>query len=494
MIEPPVNARGPIRGLLDEFARMPEGRRTFVAGVISLALHALLLLGGGLLIFRLQSSHINPEKKTLALEKKKSQLEVILLTPTPPPPKLAAATPVPTPKPEKLTPQEDKLLEEKFKSLPPEIQREYADVDGLALKKNLSKRALLESWTDSVAGSRLPGKGEGPLPNQEGRELPFTNFKDQQAALGKEKSPPDAVTPEKENPLPTTPADLRPIFQPQPIAKEDLAPTAKNKPIPKVSEVAKVRPKEDTFMATPAPSRLVLASAATPPPAIRKVREASVDEIPMFINHPEQKIIPDVNLRPEPPPEPAPPKPTPTPAPTPPPTPTPEPLKIKPTPATTPAPVPKEPVREAKSIIVAVRLPNQTQPQAVRNPAYAPHQVQTQIEGGSAPPGENGVDAVATVSGKYKKSLNSTVGSRWTYFVTDPKFSSVISAGQTTVQFVLDPRGKIIRVKVTDNTSNPAHAQLCERAFYESQRDIDPPPPGVLKNGVYEDSFTFILY
>jgi hypothetical protein len=37
------------------------------------------------------------------------------------------------------------------------------------------------------------------------------------------------------------------------------------------------------------------------------------------------------------------------------------------------------------------------------------------IEGGNAPPGEDGVDAVGTEKGRYIKALNQTVGSRWTY-------------------------------------------------------------------------------
>ena len=57
MKEPIIKAPGPIRGLLDEFARLPEGRRTFVAGMIAVVLHAVVFLGGGLAIFRLQRDH-----------------------------------------------------------------------------------------------------------------------------------------------------------------------------------------------------------------------------------------------------------------------------------------------------------------------------------------------------------------------------------------------------------------------------------------------------
>lgn len=110
------------------------------------------------------------------------------------------------------------------------------------------------------------------------------------------------------------------------------------------------------------------------------------------------------------------------------------------------------------------------------------------------PDANTDVYAVSMLAGKYKKRLNSAVGSRWAYILKDAKFSSLLSAGKTTVHFVVDARGKILRTKVTDNTSNSAHAKLCERAFIESERDIEPPPREVLRNGVFEDSFTFILY
>ena len=476
MKAPLITTPGPIRELLDDFARMPEGRRTFIAGLFAILLHAVVFLGGGLMLFRMQQNQADAAKP---LEKKRSQLEVTLITP---PPQLSAATPTPEPKPEKLSPQEEKLVEEKFRLLPEEVQQEYVDVDGLAKKKNLSKRALLESWEDSVAGSRTPGKGDGPLPAQDGKNLAFAQFKNQQATLGKGKTEAERALDAQPPQLPTPPEDNRPIFQPRPIPKEELAPTNKPRPIPKVSEVAKVRPIDEVVAPTPPPSRLLLAKATTPPP-IKKVREANADEIPMFLNQPEPKVVPDMILRPEPTP---PPKPTPEP--------TPEPPKLQPTPIPTPTPAPTPPVRDEKSIIVAARLPSQTRPQPIKDPGYAPQQVQTKIDGGAAPPGENGVDAVATAAGKYKKNIHSTVGSRWTYFVRDPKFGSLFAVGQTTVHYTLDARGKILSVKVGENTSNAAHAQFCERALLESQRDIDAPPPEMLRNGVFEDDLTFHLY
>lgn len=295
--------------------------------------------------------------------------------------------------------------------------------------------------------------------------------------------------------MPEQPQAARPIFQPQPIAKDALSPSPQGRPIPKVAEVAKAASKEETT--TPPPpqsSRLIIASAATPPPNLRKTREAGPDEIPMFLRQPDPPKAPDFTPRDTTPPQDQL-RPTPAPTPTPKPLPTPEPVKVvKNTPVTElKQPTPK-PEADEKLNVIQARLPNQIRPQPVQNPSYAPHQVMTKNDGGNAPPGPNGVDAVATLSGKYKKGLNSIVGSRWTHFVKDPRFSSLLSAGQTTLQFTIDARGKIVRVKVIDNTSNSAHAQLCERAFIESQPDIDAPPRGVLRAGVYEDTFTFVLY
>src|SRR5439155_18951543 len=113
------------------------------------------------------------------------KLEVTLFTPTPTPPPVAA-----TPIPEKLTPQDEQLLKELFAQLPAEKQREYVDVEGLAQKKNTSTKALLESWRDSVAGSRKRGTGSDPLPTLDGLEnMPFTQMTNREVSLGKPENP-----------------------------------------------------------------------------------------------------------------------------------------------------------------------------------------------------------------------------------------------------------------------------------------------------------------
>jgi hypothetical protein len=457
---------------LDSFVALPGRLRLPLAVLAALLIHGLVVV----------TAWIWPLVMWLLLGTRPDAETPLILPPTPAPLEVVLQpTPTPQPEKEKLTPVEEKKLEELFAALPPEAQREYLDVDGLAQRKNMSKRALLESWQDSVAGSRKPGKGGDQLPSQDGRtDLPFTNFKDQQAAVGDPKNPAAAAL---ENLPPTKPspnlpgADSPPLFKPQPVSPEDIAAATPNN-IPKVAEVAKPTP-------TPKPT-----ARPTPPPDLKEVAMAKEDEIPLYVRNKE--LTPALpNLDPAPPPAPIiKPEPVAKPAPAPPPTPA-----AKPTPAPLPTPAPTQPPKkESVNTIVAAKFPQQPgRPIPVANPGYSPHQAKRKIEGGNVP-GEDGVDAVATAKGRYMKAMNSIIGSRWTHYLRDPKHSSLITEGKVTVRFSVNARGKLLKAQVVDNTSNPAHAALCERAIFESQVDFDAPPSSLLIGGVFEDTFTFILY
>ncbi len=409
-----------MRRQLDAFVALPDRIRLPLAIVLALLVHALIVLASVLI-------PAVPKSNATAQATPKQQLQIIL------------STPAPAPEPQ-LTAQEEKALEEKFTKLPPEERRDYVDVDGLAAKKNMSKRALLESWQDSVAGTRKQGKDDAP--SQDGREdLTFTNFKNQQAKTGDVK-------------------DTAPIFKPQPITKPELD-TAQQK-LPRVAEAAPT--KQPTSTPTPAP---VLVAKASPPPNLKSVAEARADEIPLFIRQPAA------------PPATTPPPPAPT---------------IQPTPVQRPTASPLPTAQpEAKKIesVIATQLPR---PKPVQNPGYSPHLEQRKIEGSSATLGDSGVDAAASVRGGYIKSVNQIVGSRWTHYVHDTTQGSLISTGSVTIHFVLNEHGKIVRMQVTDNTSNSAYATLCERSIREAQTDLIPPPKELLKNGIFEDNLTFTLY
>ncbi len=473
----------PIRRWLDAFVAMPDRVRLPLAIVLALLVHGGVMVAvwvwpyiAGLL------QKILPESMTTAVaappppQQANKKLEVILMTPTPPPAE----------EKKELTVQEQNLLEEKFRQLPEEIQQEYIDVEGLAKKKNLSKRALLESWQDSVAGTKKPGKGDSTLPAQDGRaDLPFTHFKNQQANAGDAKILVENEVQNRPRPMPNArPPGIEPppIFKPRPVPKATLASQNPTDKIPKTADAAPAAQPTPmpTPMPTPRPSPMQIAKA-TPPPAMKEVIEASEDQIALYLRQVEQPVAPVEHPSLEPPQ-----KPTPTPKPTPQPT-------VKPTPQPTPElknpeePKPTPPVSE----IVAIK---NTRPQPVQNPGYTQHMEQRKIEGGNAPLGESGVDAVATVRGRYLKGVNQAIGSRWTFYVHDAKHGSVIAPGSVTLRFTLNAKGRVMKVQLLDNTSNAAHAALCERSFYDAQGDIQPPPSELLKNGVFEDTFTFTLY
>lgn len=472
----------PIRRWLDAFVAMPDRIRLPLAIVLALLVHGLAMVAVWLwpLVAGLLQK-ILPESMTTALvappppPQANKKLEVILMTPAPPPAE----------EKKELTVQEQNLIEEKFRQLPEEVQQEYVDVEGLAKKKNLSKRALLESWQDSVAGTKKPGKGDGALPAQDGRaDLPFTNFKNQRATAGDAKISAENEVASRPRPMPTARppgAEPPPIYKPRPISKADLA-AAQQSPdkIPKTADPAPAE--QPTPTPTPRPAQMQI-TKADPPSALKKVIEADENQIALYLRQPEQPAIPVEQPAPEPPQK-ATPTPTPPPALKPTPQPTPEPKK--------PAePKPTPPI----SIIVAQKVPQQPpRPQPVQNPGYIQHMEQRKIEGGNAPVGESGVDAVATVRGRYVKGVNQAIGSRWTHYVHDPKHGSLIATGSVTLRITLNGKGKVLKVQLLDNTSNAAHAALCERSFYDAQGDIEPPPSELLKNGLFEDTFTFTLY
>jgi hypothetical protein len=305
------------------------------------------------------------------------RLEVTLFTPTPKPtPQLAAK---PTPTPEKLPDQDEQLLKELFAQLPPEKQRDYLDVEGLAKKKNTSKHALLESWRDSVAGSRKRGNGSDPLPTLDGLDnMPFTQLTDREVSLGKPEIP--AEPPQQ---------SVRPLFKPKPIGANADAPNA-DAPVP-------------TPPPTPTPTpKPVLVAKATPPPNVLSVKEANADQIPMFLNRRTDPLAPKAmaNQKPDPTPQPTatPPPPKPTPVATAHPAPT----KL-PTP-TTPNAQPQAPTRPL-SVIEAKLEFKTNQPRPVPNPGYSPQMRRTKGNGAAMPEGEDGVDSVATPRGRLALEL-----------------------------------------------------------------------------------------
>ncbi len=470
------------RRWLDAFVALPDRIKLPLAVLLALLLHAVIFLAAWLwpLVVQLLTrysllpsscSRVYVAPKPTPTPKPKP-LEVVLTTPVPTP------TPAPksTPLPEMLSEPDQQLLKELFAQLPAEKQREYVDVEGLARKKNTSAKALLESWRDSVAGSRKRGTGSDPLPTIDGLEnMPFTQMTNKEVSLGKPNDPPDTAQ--------STPQS---IFKPKPADStaqvNGATPKTADPVAPRQTQAATPPPP------TPAPQPMQMAKA-TPPPGLRHVDEANAEQIPIFLNRrfdpaPQKNLA---ALRPDPTPEPTP-QPTATPAPKPTPAIASRPSPTLPTPA--PQDAPPKAATQPQSVIVAAKLDTRTnQPRPIPNPGYSPQMRRTKINGANAPEGEDGVDSVATPLGRYKKAVSSAVGSRWNFYIH--KQMSLLQTGKITVIFSLDSRGKVRGFRVDENTSNSAHARLIEQCVREAE--FDPPPPEALRNGVFEYPMSFHL-
>jgi len=469
------------RRWLDAFVGLPDRIKLPVAVFMALAMHALILFlvwAWPLIVQLLTRYSLLPAGCTATYVAPKptpepKRLEVVLYTPTPAPKIPARPTPTPAP----LMPQEEQLLKELFAQLPPERQREYIDVEGLARKKNTSAHALLESWRDSVAGSRKRGDGTDPLPSLDGLEnMEFVQLTDRELSLGKPVDPEEAESSSKPSPP----------SQPKPADSKTQAPDVKPDP-------ATPAPTPTPRAATPVP-KSAAAAKATPPPNVPAVEQANADQIPIFLSRPNDPAVPK-NLaaqRPDPDePKPDEPKPQPTATPLPKPTPVPT-ARPTPSPMPTPAPraTPAKPTPEPQSVIVAAKFePQNSRPKPIANPGYAPQMRRTKVSGSNLPPGEDGVDSVATPLGRYKKAVSSAVGSRWNYYIQQRM--SLLQTGKVTAIFTIDANGKLRGFRLDENTSNSAHAALVEQCIREAE--FDPPPPEALRNGVFEYPMSFHL-
>lgn len=124
--------------------------------------------------------------------------------------------------------------------------------------------------------------------------------------------------------------------------------------------------------------------------------------------------------------------------------------------------------------------------------AYQPEKEQTRISGRITNKGASAVDAVGTPLGKYTKTVQDAIGSRWYQYVRAKM--DVASIGTAVVEAEVDERGKIANLRVRSNTANEAFANICLQSFQEAQ--IPPIPPdvaAVLPGGKLplEFSFTF---
>lgn len=133
-----------------------------------------------------------------------------------------------------------------------------------------------------------------------------------------------------------------------------------------------------------------------------------------------------------------------------------------------------------------------TQPRPPAPSGYQPETRVTRLRGNISNRGKASVEAAATPLGRYKKNISEAIGSRWYYYVNNQM--GLLNIGTVTVQFVVNPDGKVRNVKVISNTSNESFASVSINAIMEAE--IPPIPQEVaklLENGRIEIDYSFTI-
>src|SRR5436309_423258 len=99
--------------------------------------------------------------------------------------------------------------------------------------------------------------------------------------------------------------------------------------------------------------------------------------------------------------------------------------------------------------------------------AYRPLKERTHISGRITNHGVASVNALGTPLGRYTKFLLDAIGSRWYAFVD--RQIDLINIGTTRVVFVVDRSGHVKNLKILQNTSNEALANVCIQSIQEAQ-------------------------
>ena len=137
------------------------------------------------------------------------------------------------------------------------------------------------------------------------------------------------------------------------------------------------------------------------------------------------------------------------------------------------------PVTAAEQFAMLTQQPTPAVEKSITSPqarsAYRAFKERTRIAGRITNHGVSSVNALGTPLGRYQKSILDAIGSRWYAFVE--RQMDLISIGTTRVVFVVDRSGHVKNLKVVENSSNEALANVCIQSIQDAQL---PPMPDEL--------------
>ena len=126
--------------------------------------------------------------------------------------------------------------------------------------------------------------------------------------------------------------------------------------------------------------------------------------------------------------------------------------------------------------------------------AYRRQKERTHISGNITSRGISAVNALGTPLGRYQKIVADSIGSRWYVFVEQKR--DLITIGTLRLRFYIDRSGKVKNLKITENSSNEAFANVCVQSVFEAHL---PPIPEEVANtlppeGLEVDGLGFIIF
>src|SRR5438093_4222824 len=121
--------------------------------------------------------------------------------------------------------------------------------------------------------------------------------------------------------------------------------------------------------------------------------------------------------------------------------------------------------------------------------AYRRQKERTHISGNITSRGISAVNPLGTPLGRYQKILADSIGSRWYVFVDQQR--DLITIGTLRLRFDIDRSGKVKNLKITENSSNEAFANVCVQSVLEAHLPAIPedvantlPPEGLEIDGL----------
>lgn len=140
------------------------------------------------------------------------------------------------------------------------------------------------------------------------------------------------------------------------------------------------------------------------------------------------------------------------------------------------------PVTAAEQFAMLTQQPTPPIEKSVTSPqarsAYRSMKERTRIAGRITNRGVSSVNALGTPLGRYQKLILDAIGSRWYAFVD--RQMDLISIGTTRVVFVVDRSGRVKNLKIVENSSNEALANICIQSIQDAQLPRMPDELGAL--------------